>query len=262
MSPAISTPPRRPRGERGAFRRYLALLEGLAGAPPDISTFELARRSGLAQSTAYRLLHELIELGVLVRDRLSGRYVLSFRMWQLFERFDWRQTLVAAAMPVMQQLRDDLGETVLLTTYVGHEQHCVAQIPGRAATHVTLSFPRTQRLDAGAAGKLILAFLPELSREAFLERLAETDGPERAQALRHIADALRSSGYVAGPVDDLPEFTSLAVPVMGPAAAIAVLELVGPSSRWTPDAAVVALPRLRTAADDIAQALGLSRTAT
>jgi DNA-binding IclR family transcriptional regulator len=49
---------------------------------------------------------------------------------------------------------------------------------------------------------------------------------------------------------------------MGPAAAIAVLELVGPSSRWTPDAAVVALPRLRTAADDIAQALGLSRTAT
>lgn len=240
----------------GAFKRYLALLEGLAGAPPNASIREVARRAGLSPATAYRLLAELRDLGVLYEDPATGRYGLSLRLWSLVERFDRRDDLRTAALPVMQDLRDVTGETVTLIVAAGRERIVILEVASRHSAHFGATVGVPDRLDAGAPGKLLLGFLPPAAREAYLDRVAETDGPAAAAALRATADAIREQGYVVGVTERVRDFNVVSVPVRSASGSVAALTVIGPSSRYTMEIAQASVPAVLEAAAAIERALG------
>ncbi len=62
--------------------RALALLDAFDEHHPRLSLTEMAMRSGLARSTAHRLLAELEAWQGLVR-RPDGRYEIGRRIWDL-----------------------------------------------------------------------------------------------------------------------------------------------------------------------------------
>ncbi|MCS7002811.1 MAG: helix-turn-helix domain-containing protein, partial [Dehalococcoidia bacterium] len=148
------------RAPRGAFQRYLALLEGLATAPPHASVRDIARRARLAPATAHRLLHELIELGVVYEDVVTGRYGLTSTLWVLLERFGRRDELRVVALPIMQELRNATGETATLVVPLGRERVCILQVESRQHAHYGAAVGVPDRLDVGAPGKVLLAFGP------------------------------------------------------------------------------------------------------
>ncbi len=62
--------------------RLLALLGAFDSEHRSLTLSELARRADLPLTTAYRLIGELVDGGVLVR-RPSGHYVVGRRLWDL-----------------------------------------------------------------------------------------------------------------------------------------------------------------------------------
>ncbi|GIW09952.1 MAG: IclR family transcriptional regulator [Dehalococcoidia bacterium] len=256
MSSVAARPPRRQARLGRAFQRYLALLEALASAPPGASSRELARRAGLAPATAHRLLQELLALGVVYDDPASRRYALGARLWVVFDQFTRRDLLRLMALPVMQELRDRTGETVTLVTAFGRERVCILQAESRHAAHFAAALDTPDRLEAGAPGKVLLAFLPPPAQEAYLEGVEEERGTAAVTALRQLCQRVRQQGYLIGRAERAPEFNVISVPVRGPAGLVAALSVVGPASRWTVARMEEALPAVQAAAAAIARACG------
>ncbi|HXP22292.1 MAG TPA: IclR family transcriptional regulator [Streptosporangiaceae bacterium] len=102
----------RPNGTQ-AIDRAAQLLTQVVQCPGPVTFGELTAASGLAKSTASRLLMAL-ERHQLVRRDASGR----FRPGELFIRYAWRGTagtdLVAVAQPFLDRLGEQTGETVNL----------------------------------------------------------------------------------------------------------------------------------------------------
>ncbi len=241
--------------QTGAFRRYTALLAGVADAPANASTREIARRAGLSPATAYRLLNELLDTGIVFLDPATGRYALSAGFVSLVDRIAQRDALRNAALPWMQELRDLSGETATLVIAFGRERVCILQIKSHQKAHYGAAVGAVDRLQAGVPGKVLLAFLAPAAREDYLSWVRVSEGSAAEEALRAVIRRVRETGYVVGRAERAPECTVVSVPVFGPAGAIAALSVVGPASRWREVDALALLPRMSDAATSIAQAV-------
>lgn len=107
--------------------RAAELLSLVVRAEESITYTSIVDQTGLARSTASRLLQSLERNGLLERDR-DG----AFRGGALFEhyarRFDRVEALVASAQPTLDRIADATGETVNLAVARGDAVVQVAQV--------------------------------------------------------------------------------------------------------------------------------------
>ena len=138
--------------------RAAALLETIARYPDPVSLKILAAETGLHASTTHRILASLVQNGLAERDP-AGHYRLGVRLLALGARMHGNIDLRAVALPVMESLRDKLGESVNLTIREGDEVVYVQQLVGsRAPLHVT------------AVGKLMLGAGGEDACQSYARR--------------------------------------------------------------------------------------------
>ena len=98
--------------------RAAALLDAIARYPEPVSLKVLSAETALHASTAHRILASLIDNRFVERDP-AGRYRLGLRLLQLGVRLHSNIDLRSLALPVMERLRDQLGESVNLTIREG-----------------------------------------------------------------------------------------------------------------------------------------------
>ncbi len=150
--------------------RVARLFDALAAYDEPVSLKVLSADTELHPSTAHRILAALAIEGLVERDA-RGRYRLGYKLIQLGGRRRGDATLEQVARPVMDALRDEVGETVNLTVREGDDVVYVARstvanrimrveqvIGSRAPLHVT------------AVGKLILGELPAEACRAYAGR--------------------------------------------------------------------------------------------
>jgi DNA-binding IclR family transcriptional regulator len=135
--------------------RMAQLIDVLARCDEPVSLKILSAETGLHPSTAHRILAAVARHGLVDRTE-TGSYRLGYRLMELGSRVGQGQDLREEARPIMEALRDALGETVNLTVREGdevvyidrtisHRMMRVEQVVGsRAPLHVT------------AVGKLML----------------------------------------------------------------------------------------------------------
>lgn len=149
------------------IERVARLLDALAAYDHPVSLKMLSADTELHPSTAHRILAALAIEGFVERDA-RGSYRLGYKLRQLGGRLRGDATLEEVARPVMDALRDAVGETVNLTVREGDEVVYVARstvanrimrveqvVGSRAPLHVT------------AVGKLILGELAEQECRAY-----------------------------------------------------------------------------------------------
>ena len=229
----------------GALERAVELLGRLGTQPAaEWTVAALASDIGMPTSTAYRLLAELEQHGLVARgpDRtvaLGTRLVALGRTAEagLHER------VVAPAAAVMAQLSADVGETVILTAPCGPEA-MVLHVAEAELHSVRLSYAQFRRapMHRGASGKILAAYLEPAERA----RLVATVGrPELAGEL----DRIRADG-VAFTVGELDlGAAAVAAPVLDRRGRIvAGVSVAGPEARVVAErhratAAVIAAAR-------------------
>jgi DNA-binding IclR family transcriptional regulator len=188
--------PAGPAGPAGptAAGKVLGVLGAFATDAPELTLSAIARKAGLALSTAHRLVAELVAWGALERGG-DGRYRIGLRLYEVGALAPRGVALRDAAMPFMEDLYEVTHEVVQLAVREGSELVFVERLAGRTSvgvhTRVGLRFP----LPASGAGLVLLAFAPNDVQEAVLagpfERFTEktlTD-PVRLRAI--LAEARR-----------------------------------------------------------------------
>lgn len=97
-----------------AVERALNLLGQFSVSEPELTLTQLSSRSGLSESTAYRLLATLGRQGYTQRNEQNGAYRLGFKCLDLGTVFLSQLDLSGSVMPVLEALRQQCLETVHL----------------------------------------------------------------------------------------------------------------------------------------------------
>ena len=104
--------------------RAVRLLDAFDGSGRGLPLAVLARRSGLAPSTALRLARQLTDLGLLERSG-DGDFTIGIRMLELASRAPRGHGVRSTALPYMEELHRATGHHVLLGVRDG--DLCVGQ---------------------------------------------------------------------------------------------------------------------------------------
>ncbi|MGG2461122.1 IclR family transcriptional regulator [Streptomyces sp. RGM 3693] len=134
-----------------AVRRALDVLHCFHDNAPDLSASELARRLGLATSTAHRLARTLLAAGFLEQDPRTARYRLGPAVTEL-GRLSYHQRGLHLASPELADLAQRTGTTVDLALRSG--PYAVIVAGGSVTPKVGLRRP----LHSTALGKVLLAW--------------------------------------------------------------------------------------------------------
>ena len=175
--------------------RLTSLLEAIARHRDPVSLKVLAADSGLHPSTAFRILAAAVENGLVARE--GSNYRLGIRLLQLGSRVASHQDLRRAARPLMEALRDQIGETVNLTVRQGDEvvyldralpermMRVEQRIGSRAPLHVTA----VGKLMLGEAGE---AACRDYARRTGLPGYTRYSFTDEEELVQHVSGCVRA----------------------------------------------------------------------
>ena len=220
---------------RSVTSRALAVLDAFDDRHPRLSLTDIARRSGLALSTAQRLVAELEEWQALAR-RPDRRYEIGRRLWDLGLLAPVHRELREVALPFMQDVFAATRENVHLAVRDGMAALYVERISGHQAVPILSRAGSRLPLHATGVGKALLAHAPHEVQEEVLAQLTPVTAhtvtdPAR---LRAQLDEVRRRGFARTTEEMTLGTSSLAVPVLdsGRSAVAAVGVVVAGARRY------------------------------
>src|SRR5690606_2677433 len=114
-------------GTQALERGFRLIKEVAASDISGVRLVDLVARTGLARSTAHRLLDCMVAEGLLIRER-GGRYHLGRELYDLGLLATHRYDLNGYGFGPLRTLAETLGDTVFLTRRVGLDMVCVERI--------------------------------------------------------------------------------------------------------------------------------------
>ena len=192
-----------------AIRRALAVLRTLAvGGERGVPLVEVVHETSLARPTVHRIVHVLIEEGIVERNDRTGNYVVGRQVPELALARPSRSPVLLAADPYLADVSAQLGDTLFLTVRTGLDTLCVARrIGGYPIQVLSIEVGVRRPLGVSSAGVAILAALPApearkivLANEARFKAY-RTDVPTvlgQIQLARRRGYNLRDVGLVQG----------------------------------------------------------------
>ncbi|MDQ3411925.1 MAG: IclR family transcriptional regulator [Chloroflexota bacterium] len=241
--------------------RVMKVLDCFDAGCAELRLTDLSVRLGMPKPQVLRIATTLVIGGYLERDRQTKRYRLGLRLFQLGMLVRQQMNLSRIADPVLRHLATRTDETVALFRADATGAICVEVIESPKGLRIFAQIGRTMPWNAGAAGKVILAHLPEPEREAILEAdQFEQFTPDTVTApdhLRRMLDEVRAAGYAQSAGDLDPDARGVSAPIFNANHRVAgALSVGGPRSRMT-DAALPAMIELvRQGAAEVSRGLG------
>jgi DNA-binding IclR family transcriptional regulator len=225
----------------------------LMHAPAALGVSELARRAASSKSAVHRVLHSLASRG-LVEQTPDRAYRLGPAAVAMGARSLVRSELESAAAPILMKLRDDTGETTLLTRPVAGGRMHVAQYESSQEIRYTVMLGVVRPWHAGASGKALLANLDPETQERILRQEAQHhDLSERrlTEIRAELAD-IRERGYAVSVGELNPLAAAIAATVFDSHRVLmAAVSVVGPIARFSPPTSEKLAPLVLQACRDI-----------
>lgn len=228
-----------------------------------LSINEMSQLSGIPKTSVHRMIGSLEEMGFLNKDK-EGKYSLGLLFLQFGNLVAERLDIRRVALPVMQKLRDDIEEAVHLVLRDGDE--CI-YIEKLDTDHPVRLFTKTGRkapLYAGASSRIILAFMPENEREAYINeaelRPFATGTITDKTELRRALDLSKVRGYSFSR-SELENYTAeLSAPIFDHSGQIiGALSAAGLEVQFGEAQIGPLAEKVRRAANEVSQKLGFSQ---
>ncbi len=140
----------------GVLDKAMLILHAVAEAPANLNDLQAA--TDLPRATAHRLASALVTHGMLRRDD-EGQFELGHGLVALGHSAAERFPLVELARPVLEDLRDQTGESVQLFvregTGDGAQRRCVLSLESTHGLRWIVTEGALLPLDVGSAGRLL-----------------------------------------------------------------------------------------------------------
>jgi DNA-binding IclR family transcriptional regulator len=239
------------------IERMMSLLDALAHQAAPVNLKQLAAETTLHPSTAHRI------LGVMVDSRLvdriePGTYRLGIRLLELGNLVKSRISVRQEALPFMQVLHQELGETVNLS--VRHDDEVVyieRTAPGNSMMRVVQIIGARAPLHITAVGKVFLAqdgtgSCTEYAKRTGLPRYTDNTLTDSDSLGREI-DSVRNQGYAFDNEEAEKGVSCIGAGIFNDEGRlVAGLSVSAPSDRLKKDWA----QHVRQTADKISRAIG------
>jgi DNA-binding IclR family transcriptional regulator len=244
-----------------ALEKGLEVLELLATMPAGLNVTALAGKLGRSTGELYRIVQYLEYRGYIDRNRENDVYSLSFRLFQLSHEHPPIRSLTVCAVPVMDRLAIDIGQSCHLAVLNRTNAVIVAQVdsplPIRYSVRLGASFPVWET----SSGLMLSAFLKPSPQSALIAQVARlTTAAELSEFERQLIE-VREQGYEQRESLMIGGITNLSRPVTNHIGdLIAVLTVPFLAQRGNAVAMESASAQLAEAAETVSRALGTSRT--
>lgn len=248
------------RGGIQVIERMRMLLDALSHSDQPLGLKQLALETALHPSTAHRILAAMANAGFV--ERLGGgTYRLGIRLLELGNLVKVRIDIREAALPWMETLHRELGESVNLGIRQGDEIVYIERTSsGRSTVRAVHLVGARAPLHVTAAGKLFLAqdrpdAVAAYARHTGLPGLTAHSITSQA-ALKRELEKVRREGVAFDNEEVEPGLRCIGAPVHDDAGLlVAGLSVSAPAERHKPEWAAL----VRQTADAISAALGYSR---
>ncbi|MFE4541097.1 IclR family transcriptional regulator [Arthrobacter sp. NPDC056727] len=217
------------------LHKVAEILDCFSVAEPEPTLQQIIRQTRLPSSTCQRLVQNMVREGFL--DREGDRYRIGIGMVRWAAPGTMGLDLVKLVKPVLQQLRDETGESACLYVRDGAFRTVVAVAETRHVVMRPFMVGMVMPLHAGAPGKIFLAYDPDAwSSLAEVELSRYTPAtPDTLELLRAQAQVAREQGYFAAFGERNEDVGSVSAPVFDHTGRLAgVLGLGFPTQRVTP----------------------------
>lgn len=181
----------------GVVDKAVHVVRAIADRPSTLG--ELQQCTGLPRATAHRLAVALEAHGLLRRDD-DGRFDLGPELAALGRIASARFPLGAVALPVLEAVRDECGESVQLFVREGSQRRCVLSLPSPHALRWIVPEGVLFPLDVGSAGRVLTA-----SNRGWVESVEEREpGVASVSAPVVVGDrSVIAAVSISGPIDRL-----------------------------------------------------------
>jgi len=224
-----------------SVERALSILSCFSDAEPQLRVADMARRLGLAQSTASRLIATMESLGFIDRDPLTGMVRPGLQLVTLAGVALNQIEVQRQAQAELSAVASELGLAANLAILRGDEIFYLTTVEGPKAPKLFTMIGKRNPVHCTAIGKTLVAYLPEREREALLDRISYPTFTPRtvssADQLRPVLDQVRQRGYatereelaygracVAAPIRGASGEVVAAASISGPLSALALDE--------------------------------------
>jgi DNA-binding IclR family transcriptional regulator len=245
-----------------AVHRAVDVLMELTNGPQTLGA--LARTTGLSKATTHRLLTTLTHRRMVMQDGQTGLYSLGTGCFRIVEAMKGGHTgLGAIALPTLERLARESGETATLHVRFGDQRLCVEEVPSMQAVRYTAGRGATAPIHAGSAGKVLLAFLDDGLRNQVVQSLTLSSVTELtvvdAGALLMELELARRQGWAISRGERIKGAAAVTAPVFdSTGAVVAALSVLGPESRLDTEGLAAARPLVLDAAHELTAIVSMS----
>ncbi|MGH9407105.1 MAG: IclR family transcriptional regulator [Terriglobia bacterium] len=241
--------------------KALDVLEAFLRFPKrQLTLQEISHQLHLNKNAVFRILYTLAEHGYVLKE--EQRYELGPKLLDLSNAKLRHTDLLTVARPLLESVRNDLGETVNLGVledaqirYIGvWESHHPFRLAERVGAR--------DHLHSSALGKAHLAHLPSAEVRRLLRKQGMPPQTEHTittlSALKPELDATRARGYALDRQESVLSGFCIAVPILNSdrSRPLAAISISGPLSRFTESRKDAAIKALQRAAASIRRKIG------
>lgn len=211
-------------GSASTVRRVADVLGVFLDSRADAGVSEIARKLGCSKSVVHRILVALVHSDFLAADPVTRRYRLGPKALRLGLAALAHSDIPNRAVPYLQRIRDETGETAILSLLRGTVRIYAQQIESRETVRQTVQPGAEAPLYLGASGKAILAFLSEPLRAATMQQgrgARRSDGSSlNLVALEDDCRRIQRRGYAVSQSERIPGAVSVAAPIFDHSGAV------------------------------------------
>ena len=198
-----------PRQGAQAIRRALAILRILAaGRETGLPLADVIQATGMTRPTVHRIVHALIEEGIVEQRQKTGRYAIGNQVPELALARPSPSPLLAIAEDVLRRTSRQIGDTLFLTVRTGNDTLCVDRRIGSYPIQVlSIEVGARRPLGVSSAGVAILAAMPAQDARKIVAANEKRFGAYRTDvatvlgqvtAARRLGYGMREIGLVQG----------------------------------------------------------------
>ena len=250
-------------GGTRSVRRAADIIRTLGGSADGYSLTELAREIELSKATTYRILHTLVNEGLIDYRDESATYVIGAELVRIAmesrtaAKLANIQNIEKLSAPYMQKLSDATGETVALVMSFGDVRTNVAVSLGSHELIVSPKVGAQLPLHTGGPGKVILSRFSPADLDKYIQRSKlEALTPRTVSSpdeLKKELRQIRKLGYATSSGEAVEGQDSIAVPILQNEKVVAVVNLIVPTVRFSERRQKELLPQVLNAAAEISR---------
>ncbi len=208
-----------------SLEKSLDVLDIFVECNTGMNLKDIAARTQLNTSTAFRIVNTLERRQYLTRDDVSRQYRLGPRALALGYSSHWTENIVTLGKPYLRRLQHMFNETVSVYVAEGGCRICLDHVESTHSLRRVVPMGESLPLHKGAAGKVLLAWAPKEERKRMIAQYSHLS-EEEFSVIRH-------NGYAVTQDESEHGLFALSVPIFNfEEHVVASLTIAGPTMRF------------------------------